>query len=91
MKLTPIKPEDDIDFAVYSLPGGINDCQNKEMLRCEAAGENVGQPPSNWLRCTGPTGMNLTSTDLSEDPGCSPLSDNWVRYFDMVEGQVMPC
>lgn len=87
MKLTPIKPEDDIDFAVYSLPGGINDCQNKEMLRCEAAGENVGQPPSNWLRCTGPTGMNLTSTDLSEDPGCSPLSDNWVRYLDMVEGQ----
>lgn len=87
IKLTPLKPEDDLDFALFELPGGINDCEGKSILRCGAAGENVGQPLSNWIQCTGATGLNLTSTDTNEEPGCNGGNDNWVRYIDMEVGK----
>ncbi len=86
IKLTPTKPEDDLDFALFELPNGIDDCNGKKQLRCGAAGENVGEPYNNWKQCTGPTGLNLTSTDINEEPGCNNGNDNWVKYIDMVEG-----
>lgn len=87
LKITPYGSKDDIDFGVFHLPGGINDCPNKVMIRCEAAGENVGQDTSLWIQCTGPTGLNLSSSDVNEDPGCNGGNDNWVKYIDMVKGQ----
>ena len=69
IKLTPTKPEDDLDFALFELPNGIDDCNGKKQLRCGAAGENVGEPYNNWKQCTGPIGLNLTSTDINVDPG----------------------
>lgn len=85
--LTPIQSEDDIDFGLFELPGGIDDCAGKKMIRCEAAGENVGEPISNWIQCTGATGLRLTSNDTNEDPGCQNGNDNWVKYIDMVQGK----
>lgn len=85
--ITPNNPTDDIDFAVFELPGGINDCANKVKLRCEAAGENVGQPFPNWEPCTGPTGLNDTETDTDEFPGCAPGQNNFVSALVMEAGK----
>ena len=87
IKLTPLKEEDDLDYALFELPGGLDDCANKKTLRCGAAGENVGAPKASWIQCTGPTGLNFTSGDLVEYPGCNDGNDSWVKYIDMVEGK----
>ncbi len=85
--ITPNNSSDDIDFAVYELPGGINDCENKEIVRCEAAGENVGSPFSEWEICTGPTGLSLNESDVTEVPGCPVGQNNFVAALDMVVGK----
>lgn len=87
IKLTPLKPEDDLDYALFELPGGLEDCGSKNMIRCGAAGENVGEPISSWIQCTGPTGLNFTSSDVTEQPGCNNGNDSWVKYIDMEEGK----
>ena len=84
--LTPNNPTDDLDFAVYELPN-IETCSGKILLRCEAAGENVGQPFSNWEDCTGPTGLNTSSTDIVELPGCAADADNFVAALNMEAGK----
>ena len=61
---------DDLDFAVFELPNGIDDCTDKEMIRCMASGGCSGSPFNSYLPCTGPTGLALASTDIEEDPGC---------------------
>ncbi|MEO7175641.1 MAG: gliding motility-associated C-terminal domain-containing protein [Saprospiraceae bacterium] len=86
--ITPSNPTDDIDFLVFELPGGLNDCANKKLLRCMAAGENVGQPFSTWQKCTGATGLGLNANDLQEAPGCASSSNNFVRYIDMIPDKV---
>ena len=85
--LTPNNPSDDLDFAVYRLPGGIDDCNGKELLRCMASGENVGQPFPNWEPCTGPTGLSASSTDIEEFPGCDNDDDNFVAAINMISGE----
>ncbi|MBK9018270.1 MAG: gliding motility-associated C-terminal domain-containing protein [Saprospiraceae bacterium] len=85
--ITPNNSSDDIDFAVYELPGGINDCENKEIVRCEAAGENVGSPFSEWEICTGSTGLSLNESDVTEVPGCPLGQNNFVAALDMVVGK----
>jgi gliding motility-associated-like protein len=85
--ISPNNPADDIDFAVYKLPGGIDDCDNKELIRCEAAGENVGSPFSEWSVCTGATGLSLNESDISEAPGCAAGQNNFVAAIDMIAGE----
>ncbi len=85
--ITPNNPSDDIDFAVFELPGGIDDCANKVKIRCEAAGENVGSPFPDWEICTGPTGLSLAETDTDEQPGCAPGNNNYVSAVNMVAGR----
>ncbi|MCB0524477.1 MAG: gliding motility-associated C-terminal domain-containing protein [Lewinellaceae bacterium] len=80
--LTPDNPADDLDFVVYYLPNGPGDCSGKVLERCMAAG-NIGA----GLPCTGPTGLNATSTDISEPPGCLTTSDNFLRYMDIMAGE----
>ncbi len=84
--ISPTNPSDDIDFAIFELPGGIDDCANKQKIRCEAAGENVGQPFSTWQVCTGPTGLRAGETDTDEQPGCNGGNNNFVAPIDMVPG-----
>ena len=85
--ISPTNPSDDIDFAIFELPGGITDCANKEKIRCEAAGENVGQPFSTWQICTGPTGLRAGETDTDEFPGCATPNNNFVAPVNMVAGR----
>ena len=84
--ITPTNPSDDIDFALFELPGGLDDCENKEKIRCEAAGENVGQPFADWQVCTGPTGLMAGETDTDEFPGCNDGNNNFVAPIDMQAG-----
>jgi len=69
--LTPTNISDDLDFVVYELPGGLNDCSGKVPIRCMAAGDN-GFPSV----CMGVTGLDLASTDVIENPGCNDAIDN---------------
>lgn len=84
--LSPIEL-DDIDFILYELPGGIDDCSNKISLRCGAAGETRGAPITDWIHCYGPTGLNFESTDIEEGGGCANGQDRFVKYVDLVEGR----
>ena len=72
--ITPLKANDDIDFVLYELPNGINDCTGKNLIRCMATA------------CVGPTGLDLTSTDLEEDLNCDPGEDGFVKFIDMIAG-----
>lgn len=72
--LTPLKADDDLDFALYELES-INNCSTKRPIRCMATA------------CEGPTGLNLSSTDLEEDFDCNPGEDGFVKYIDMEEGK----
>ncbi|MEO1262686.1 MAG: gliding motility-associated C-terminal domain-containing protein [Bacteroidota bacterium] len=84
--ITPSNPSDDIDFALFELPGGLDDCANKEKIRCMAAGENVGQPFSQWQICTGATGLRAGEIDTDEFPGCSGGNNNFVAPIEMEVG-----
>ena len=80
--ITPNDPNDDIDFVLYRLPNGPGDCTGKVSERCMVAGDNFVPSP-----CMGPTGLNLTATDVNQPPGCAAGSDNFLRYLTMVPGR----
>lgn len=77
--LSPTNEPDDLDFVVYEIPNG--NCAQKIDLLCNAAGDSY---PS---ICMGPTGLNTTSTDVSEGSGCFGGNDGWLRPLDMVAGK----
>lgn len=87
--LTPTSPDptEDLDFAIYRLPNGVNDCSNKELLRCMASGETQGNPPSANAPCLGSTGLRVGSTDITEVGGCSLGDDNFLAPLDMIAGE----
>ncbi len=85
--LTPLNPADDLDFVVYELPGGIDNCNNKVPIRCMASGENVGQPLPNWVQCTGATGLRAGETDANETCGCPAGNNNFLAPINMVAGR----
>lgn len=75
--LKPLNPSDDIDFAVYELPSGIHNCNDKIVLRC-----NATAPP-----CAGPTGLDLTDNDISEDLNCNSGENGYCKFIDMQQGK----
>jgi len=82
---------DDLDFSVYELPTGIDNCSTKRLLRCMASGANgtggVTAPLSSWIDCNGPTGLMVGDPDVTEAPGCQPGNNNFVRALDMEAGK----
>ena len=85
--IDPLNPSDDIDFVIFELPNGINDCSNKIPLRCMFSGENVGAPLEEWQACTGSTGLALTDPDDTEACGCQPGDNNFAVAINMVAGR----
>ena len=85
--LTPLNPADDIDFVLFELPNGVENCSGKQALRCMFSGENVGQPLSNWQVCTGATGLNLSDADVSEICGCQAGNNNFASGINMQVGK----
>ncbi len=80
--LSPLKEDDDIDFVLFELPNGIDNCAGKKSLRCMASGVTQG-----GCRLLGPTGLRVGSTDLSEDSGCAPGKDNFIAPLIMEAGK----
>lgn len=85
--LTPLNPADDLDFVVFELPNGLDDCTGKEDLRCMASGENVGADFDEWAPCTGETGLSLADPDIGETCGCQAGDNNFAQAVDMVAGR----
>lgn len=81
----------DLDFVVFELPGGLDDCANKLVLRCEAAGANttngVVNPLSDWVECNGPTGLRDGENDFTEVGGCQGANNNYVAPLNMEAGK----
>ncbi len=85
--ITPNSPnndEEDIDFVVYEMPNGINDCAGRFSVRCMLSGETDGLASS---PCYGPTGLSAGETDIEEFAGCNGSSNNFVAPLDMEAGK----
>ena len=80
--LSPTNLPDDLDFAIYELPNGFDDCTDKILVRCMASGDfNF---PS---RCMGPTGLRSGETDISEPAGCqNAFQTNFIAPLNMTQG-----
>jgi len=79
--------EEDLDFALYFLPNGVEDCNGKQLIRCMASGETIGQSASANAPCFGPTGLNFLADDLEESRGCEAGDDNFLSAVEMISGQ----
>jgi gliding motility-associated-like protein len=81
--ITPTNIDDDIDFIVYEMVNGIQDCNARTIVRCMATGSGGG--------CTlhGPTGLRDGETDISEPSGCTPGlgQTGFLKPLDMVAGK----
>ncbi|MEX8546196.1 MAG: PKD domain-containing protein, partial [Mucilaginibacter sp.] len=82
--ISPTVSGDDIDWVLYDLgtSGSAANVNAANAIRC-ASGSGVNCTPF-----YNQTGLNLTSTDLTEMPGCVPGQDGFVKYIDMVQGHV---
>ncbi|MBL7818568.1 MAG: gliding motility-associated C-terminal domain-containing protein [Saprospiraceae bacterium] len=80
--ITPTRLDDDIDFIVYEMYNGIQDCNSRTIVRCMATGETPG-----GCKVHGPTGLRDGETDISEPSGCAPGQNGFVRPLDMVAGR----
>ena len=83
---------DDLDWAIFELPGGVDDCDNKEIVRCMASGANTFnngqiQPLDTWAICNRATGMREGETDIVETGGCLDGSNNYIAPLDMESGK----
>ena len=88
--ITPNNPdnsEEDLDFAVYRLPSGLGNCNDKELIRCMASGETQGQSSAQNEPCFGATGLRNGDPDLFELPGCAPGDNNFLSPLDMIAGE----
>lgn len=85
--IKPINPGDDIDFALFMLPFGVEDCSMKVPYRCMASGEDVGATFSMWSSCSGSTGLRGGAADLIEQAGCQPGDDNYLAPLSMEAGK----
>lgn len=85
MDIIPMVNTDDIDWVLYDL-GTTGNFNNKILLRC-AAGHGVDNAGCRNEPLYFRTGMNMTSTDLTEAGGCGSGQDGYVRFIDMVQGR----
>lgn len=86
--LTPNNDDtsEDLDFGVFFLPAGLDDCDGKVLIRCMASGENaIGGGPDN--ACLGPTGLAEGDPDLEEFAGCETDDNNFLAALDVLEGE----
>ncbi len=84
LDLQPLNETDDLDFVIYELPNGIENCNNKILLRCMAAGEFATAFPS---PCLGVTGLAVGETDVNEAAGCTQNQSNFLAPLPLEEGK----
>ena len=78
--LFPNNEPDDLDFVLWELPNGLNDCSDRVLIRCMASWSMLNS------NCYGPTGLRDGETDISERPNCPPGQNNFIAPVDMVAG-----
>ena len=83
--LSPDSFLQDLDFVVFQA-GGDYDCTTKTQIRCMASGANVGQPPNEWVNCSGTTGLAIGNTDVEEPAGCASGSNNYLAPIQALAG-----
>lgn len=79
--LTP-EADQDLDFLVYKI-SSAEDCSEKELIRCMAAGLS---PPNPSEDCIGPTGLAIGETDVSEGAGCTNGQNNFLAPIAATKG-----
>lgn len=86
--ITPdeLTPSNDIDFAVFKFNNQA-DCEDKTLVRCMAAGENVGSPFPDWEACSGPTGLDFFETDVLAMGGCPTGTNNFLAALYCQAGE----
>ncbi len=85
MDITPTVNSDDIDWVLYDL-GPSGSFSTKTLLRC-AVGHGVDNTACPNEALYFKTGMNLTSTDITEESGCGRGGqDGYLKYIDMQQG-----
>lgn len=84
--LTPVEEFGDLDFLLFRY-NTIDDCSDKEAIRCMASGENAGAPFEEWESCTGSTGLQMDETDVVEDVGCAKDDNNFLAPLDAKAGE----
>jgi gliding motility-associated-like protein len=85
MDITPTVNTDDIDWIIYDL-GPSGNFTGKTLLRC-ASGHGVDNTDCPKEPLYFKTGMNLSSTDLSELSGCGRGGqDGYLKYIDIQQG-----
>jgi len=80
-------PQEDLDFAIYRLPNGINDCNSRDLVRCMASGRNPAGDPVDDTPCFGPTGLMIGDPDLVEEPSCQVGDNNFLAALDVQVGE----
>ncbi len=86
--IVPLDEHDDLDFVLYRLPGGWDECGGKEEVRCMASGKNFGEEDRRSSEpCTGATGLSLWAVDRTEMPGCREGDDNFLSAVDATAGE----
>lgn len=81
--LTPTIANDDLDWVLYDLgANGTGAVNAANAIRCASGSGTNCAPFYNQ------TGLNLTSADVTEIPGCVPGQDGFVKYIDMIQGHV---
>jgi gliding motility-associated-like protein len=85
MDITPTVNSDDIDWVLYDL-GPSGSFSTKILLRC-AVGHGVDNRDCPNEPLYFKTGMNMTSTDITEESGCGRGGqDGYLKYIDMQQG-----
>jgi gliding motility-associated-like protein len=79
--LAPTNLADDLDFVVYELPNGVDNCGGKIVRKCMAAGDSTFPSP-----CMGPTGLRTSANGDTEEPGCGGGNDSWLSPLNMQAG-----
>ncbi len=84
--ILPIVDSDDIDFVVYRL-NSFDNCTDKEVVRCMAAGPNLGKDVKQNLLCTGATGLRVAATQNDQSSGCPDNGSNFLRPIEVQSGE----
>ena len=79
--INPVSFEDDIDFVIYELTEGVNNCNDRVEKRCMASGLN-DRPACGYV-----TGLSEFETDTSEPPGCPSGSNAFIKPLEMQAGK----
>lgn len=90
-KITPLGAGDDLDFALFRFA----DCQHKALLRCMAAGENLGEETAHVAfaadpsPCVGATGLaeNVPAHRTSAPAGCAGTNPNFLSPVEVIAGE----